>query len=76
MTKQVGRPTRVSTAMSRTVPVPAPSAHWAKGMTPRTPPSSNRSWRWVSKARAVLWRISPLAMAARSSALPRRAASR
>ena len=38
MTKQVGRPTRVSTAMSRTVPVPAPSAHWAKGMTPRTPP--------------------------------------
>ena len=76
ITKQVARPTLVSTAMSRTAPVSAPSAQAAKGITPRTPPRSNRSWRWVSKARAVACRISPLAMAARSSAMLRREASR
>ena len=76
ITKQVGRPTRVSTAMSRTVPLSAPSAHWPKGITAFTPPRSNRSWRWVSKARAVLCKISRLAMAARSSAGLSRSAER
>ena len=66
----------VGAAMSRTVPFSAPSAHCTKGITARTPPRSNRSCRWVSKARAVACKISWLAMAARSSAADSRAAER
>ena len=66
----------VLTRVGRTVPLSAPSAHWPKGITAFTPPRSNRSWRWVSKARAVLCKISRLAMAARNSAGLSRSAER
>ena len=61
-TKQVGRPTRVSTAISLTVSPGAVSRHSSNGIYAWCPHSSKRRRRLVSKARAVLCSTSPAAM--------------
>ena len=58
ITKQVGRPTRVSTAMSLTVSPGAWSTQSSNSIYARCPHSVKRSRRLVSKARAVACRTS------------------